>query len=172
MFVLRYFLIRQDKRVSNYASISERIYANRIWKGEDPLYFTYKVQESRWFTHFLPFIEDPLFMVTEPMKKIFDRYQTQIKYRLFGLGDKEKQKLKVYYFMQPPEIGCLSSETEFRGANSVKRIVLDRTKINYNHVFRIKGIRENYLLVSLVVVEALLSERINELMFVELECEG
>ena len=168
---MRYFLVRQDKRVRNFASISERIYANRIWNSEDPMYFTYKVPESRWHTHFLPFIEEPVFMVTEQIKKIFDTYQTEIKYKLFGLGDKEKRKLKVYYFMQPPEIDCLSSETDLHGANSAKRIVLDRTKINYNNVFQIKDIRENYLLASLTVVEALLSEKINEFNFIELEYE-
>jgi|GEM_PF-1333432 len=171
MLLLRYLLIRQDKRVQNYASISERVYANRIWKGEEPLYFTYKAPESRRFTHFLPFVEEPVFMVTEQVKKIFDTYQSQIKYRLFGLGDRNKQKLKAYYFIQPPGIDCLSSKTEFRGLSSVKKIVLDKAKINYNNVFTIKGIRENYLLASLIVVEALLSERINEFTFIELEYE-
>jgi len=133
------------------------------------MYFTYKVPQSRWYTHFLPFIEEPVFMVSEQTKKIFDTYQARIKYRLFGLGDAKKQKLKVYYFMQPPEIDCLSGETEGRADSSDKEIVLDMTKTNYNNVFTIKGVRENYLIASLIVVEALLSEKINEFTFEELK---
>ena len=168
---MRYFLVKQDKRIKNYASISGQVKANRIWHSEDSLYFAYKVPEPKWFVHFLPFIEEPVFMVTEQVKKIFSTYQSQMKYRLFGLGDIKIQKLKVYYFMQPPEIDCLSGKSEFFGANSVKKIVLDETRINYNNVFKIKGIRKNHLVASLIVVEALLSARINEFMFEELELE-
>jgi len=111
-------------------------------------------------------------MVTEKIKNVFARYQSKINYKPFGLGNRQKQELKVYYFMKPPEIGCLRSESEFSGRNSMKKIVLDRRKVDHNNVFMIKDIRKNYLVASLIVVEALLSEKINEINFVELECEG
>ena len=168
---LRYFLLRQDKRFDKYASISEPICVRRVWQGDEPFNSAYKAQKPQGYIHFLPLLEEPVFMVTEEVKKVFNTYQSQIDYIPFGLGDQNIRNPKIYYLVQPPEIDCLSSEVEFCEANCVKKIILDKKKIRHNNVFRIKGARKNNLVASMIIVEALLSERINEFEFIELECK-
>lgn len=157
---MKFFLLRQDDRVINFASLPVQVDRKKVFLGKKPLYFDYKVPKPQEYIHFLPFIERPVFMVLEKAKKIFDTYQSQIEYRDFGLGNLKIQSLKVYYFMRPPEIECLSSKTEFHKNGDVKKIVLDLNKVGYNKVFRIQEIRENYLVASLEVVETLLYKRV------------
>ena len=168
---MRYFILKQDERINNYASITDSIKEQWLWQSDEPFYCTYEVPAPHKHTYFLPLMTRPFIAVAENTKRIFDLYQTQIKYRPIGLGDKSLQSLKVYYFMRPPEIDCLSSNTEYYKNNSIKKLVLDHSKIGYDNVFTVKGVHENYLVVSLIVVEALLAKKINEINFVEVKCE-
>jgi len=173
---MRFFLLKQDDRIKNFASISGKINDEKIWNDSNPIYIPYKVAEPSEYIYFLPFMEKALlgksiFIASEKAKAVFNTYQSQIIYQDFGLGDLRARKLKVYYFMKPLEIDCLSDKTEFIRNNIVKKIVLDIKKIGSHKVFTIKNVYGSYLVVSQEVVETLLSRRMNEIKFIELECE-
>ena len=168
---LRYFILKKDERIHNYASIADAINKHQLWQSDEPIYCTYTVSAPQRYIHFLPLLTCPVFAVNESTKKIFDIYQSGIKYRGLGLGDTSKQSLRTYYFMRPPIVDCLSKRTEFYMNDSVKKLVLDQSKIEYDNVFTVKGVNGNYLIVSLIIVEALLAKKLNEFTFVEVECE-
>jgi len=178
---MRYFRLKQDKRIQNVATIDEKLDVEKMWESTDGLFFPYKIINSgihKQDVNFLPLIEctagimEKIFAVSEKTKKVFETYQIGAEYRNFGLGNLKKRDLQVYHFMKPLEVECLSEKTEFKPNKEVKRLVLDRAKIGENRVFQVKELRANYLIVSLEIVEVLLQKYINEFEIIEVECEG
>ena len=178
---MRYFQLKQDRRVPNVATIDAKLDMKKIWETEEGLFFPYKknnLDMGREDVIFLPLVEFPVsvtekaFFILEETKKVFETYQTDTEYRQFGLGNLQKRDLKVYHFMKPLKIECLSEKTEFKPNNEVEKLVLDRSKIGSHRVFQVSDLRANYLIVSLEVVEVLLSKQINEFEIIEVECEG
>jgi len=168
---MRFYRLKQEDRIRNIATMAEPLNVYGIWESDAGRFYPYKVASPSEKIHFLPFIERPMFMVTEKTRGVFDIYQANIEYKPFGLGDLNARSLMVYFFMRPPKNDCLSDKTEFYSNRDAKNLVLDANKIGYDKVFQINELRANYLIVALDVVEALLMQNMNEFKFIEVEVE-
>ena len=178
---MRYFKLKQDSRTQNVATIAGKLEMKKIWETKDGLFFPYKITNVGLYkqdVNFLPLIEhsvgmmEKIFYVSEETRNVFKSFQIGVKYQSFGLGNLKRRDLQVYHFMKPFKIECLSDKTVLMPNEEVKKLVLDRSKIGEHRVFQVKELRGNCLVVSLEVIEALLSKQINEFEIIEVECEG
>ncbi|WP_254612971.1 hypothetical protein [Brevibacillus sp. HB1.1] len=87
------------------------------------------------------------------MKTITAKYNPIVQWKRVDLIDSETNLRNVYWAMQVPAVDCLSMETAFHLNGTVKRLVLDTDKIKAHHFFKIQGVLEPYIVVSLDAAE-------------------
>ncbi|MED1917484.1 hypothetical protein P4V64_19360 [Bacillus thuringiensis] len=106
-------------------------------------------------------LEKPMPMISERMKTITAKYNPSVQWKRVDLIDSETNLRNVYWAMQVPAVDCLSMETAFHLNGTVKRLVLDTDKIKAHHFFKVQGILEPYIVVSLDAAESFLRRSLN-----------
>ncbi|MNJ50721.1 hypothetical protein D3C77_460040 [compost metagenome] len=157
---MEYFQIRQDDRAEN--SIIPQLPVHRdIWKEVQPIFLPAKARNSKGYIHFLPFIEKPLQMVSDPVKRIIEMYQSKMLFKPCAVGNIEQKKVEVYWFMKPRVIECLHGDTMYYPDGTLKEIYLSEAKIGFNKVFQVDCKRGEYLIIDSEVLERLFREGIH-----------
>lgn len=89
-----------------------------------------------------------------------DIYQPDLQYRYFCLLDNQNQVHKFYYAPALEMVDCLSEESGCNLDKSVIRnVVLRKESIDGKDLFRIAGVKEPVVIVSLPMAESLLRRR-------------
>ncbi|SFF35928.1 hypothetical protein SAMN04487969_12947 [Paenibacillus algorifonticola] len=104
----------------------------------------------------LDWLERPIRMVSDKIKTIATKYNARIAFKRVYFMNREQQFQPLYWAMQVPAIDALSSQSSFHPDQTIKRLVLARSKIAGHHMFTIAGVREPYLVLSLAAAESLL----------------
>lgn len=165
---MKYYLIRQDKRVKN-AVVPQINNLKSIWESDAPFFMPVKVRGLGEYPYFLPLLEASVYIVSDNMKKLFEIYQNKMLYRPCALGLLEAKTIKVYWLMQPRIIDCLEDRIKDNILYSDQDIVLCRAKIGYNKVFQIDTKVGNYLVIDEEVLESLLRDGITAFEWSELQ---
>lgn len=58
--------------------------------------------------------------------------------------------------MIPQAVECLSPKAEFNKDDTLERLVIDETKIGFTKIFKVDGILENFIMISLDLAESIL----------------
>lgn len=97
----------------------------------------------------LPFISDKLYCIFSGLniKNIF--------YKPVVFSDVKKMRMDLYWLIIPRKINCLSDKTEFNVDGSVKKLVIDSSKIGCYKVFKVKDINEDFIIVDEDIVASL-----------------
>lgn len=74
------------------------------------------------------FIQSPIPLVSDMVKKVLDVYEDDMIFRSVSLVDKSRGKIFLYHTLLLEEQEMLSDSTEYYPNGSVKRLVLDRKK--------------------------------------------
>jgi hypothetical protein len=90
------------------------------------------------------------------MKAVFESINFEVQYKRVDLVDLARKSHLIYWRMHIPAIDCLSDQSEFHHNQTVKRLILDKEKGRGKHLFRIKGLLEPYVVISLAGAEGLL----------------
>lgn len=104
---------------------------------------------------------DPTFMVSEAIKSLFDLYDSEIRWKalqLFPLNE-AYNVLPLYWVPWFDEIDCLHADASKYDSGMIKHLVLDERRIQNKDVFRVGGLLEYKVIVSLPVAESLLRRR-------------
>lgn len=157
-----YFLLNQDKRYTKTPCIMDLFeninvrYLNLV-DSERIDDITVLYVRSDKDTEYIDVLEKPLFMISEKLKKLLDRYNADIVFKMVPLIDFENNIQKNYYLPVIEEIEALSSESEF-GFNkfTVKKAVLDEEKIKGKKIFKIKESDKTLVVIRLDVAESIL----------------
>ncbi|WCN36416.1 serine protease [Aneurinibacillus uraniidurans] len=147
---MRYFRIVQDERVPNAV---EPVGISQIMEEKDPPVVQIPVRESG---EFVDFIERPLPILSDRMKRVVTMHDPYVPVKLVVLVDRNEGKQEVYWHVMPPHVECLSAKSEFHRDGTVKRLVLEEEPIKGYPMFTIAGIRERSIVVNLTVAESLL----------------
>ena len=162
---MEYFKLEQDKRVpygvlmqglSKMENIQDTLKGNIIPLKRMNVVF---VPPSR-FNWYPDVLDRQLFLVQENVKEAFDLYQPDLQYRYFCLLDNQNQVHKFYYAPALEMVDCLSEESGCNLDKSVIRnVVLRKESIDGKDLFRIAGVKELVVIVSLPMAESLLRRR-------------
>ena len=172
-----YFLLKQDEEYTNapvlrdvFKEIDVRnINLLNAHKIDDIVIFNVKCTDE---TEFLDILDRNLFLISEKMKKIIEKYDPGILFKTIPLIDLAQGRQENYYMPIFEEIECLSENAELNLKKAVvKKIILDKEKIKNKKIFKIKESSKTLVVVRLDVAESLLRREFEGMCLKRLEVE-
>lgn len=157
-----YFLLNQDERYTNTPRLIDgfkkinikNLNLSNDHKIEDITIFQVNADEG---CEFLDILDRQLFLISEDMKKITEKYNRNILFKTLVLIDSLHDRQESYFLPIFEEVECLSDKAELNlNKTVVKKIVLDKEKIEGKKIFKIKESSKPLIVVRLDVAESLL----------------
>ena len=172
-----YFLLKQDERYTNTPMLMD-VFKNidirninllNAHKLEDMIIFNVKCDDE---TEFLDILDRKLFLISEEMKKIIEKYDSGIIFKTIPLIDLPHERQENYYLPIIEELDCLSENSEFNlNSTIVKKIILKKEKIKEKKIFKIKESSKTLIVIRLDVAESLLRRNFKGICLERLEIE-
>lgn len=157
---MEYFLLKLSPKVKNpvrlrayYADTDSPIVTYESLKELSVAYI-----EDKGEVELTDILASPIFMVSGQVKQLLQLFEPDIKFKaiqMFGFYHKEELK-PLYYVPKFPEYPCLHKEVTVNPNGTVNKVVLDKSKIPEASIFRIQGLIENRIIISLEAAESLL----------------
>ncbi|MBY6915843.1 hypothetical protein FDB42_16145 [Clostridium botulinum] len=172
-----YFLLKQDERYTNTPRLKDmfhkintrnidRLNAHKI---DDVIIFQVTAEER---CEYLDVLDKQLFLISEKMMKIICKYDTDIVFKILPLIDSKRHTQENYYLPIFEDIEALDEKSEFNlNRTIVKKIVLNKKKIEGKKIFRIKESEKTLTVVRLDVAESLLRRKPRGISLERLEVE-
>ncbi|NFG57900.1 hypothetical protein FC778_03895 [Clostridium botulinum] len=172
-----YFLLKQDERYTNTPRLKDmfhkintrnidRLNAHKI---DDVIIFQVTAEER---CEYLDVLDKQLFLISEKMMKIICKYDTDIVFKILPLIDSKRHTQENYYLPIFEDIEALDEKSEFNlNRTIVKKIVLNKKKIEGKKIFRIKESEKTLIVVRLDVAESLLRRKPRGISLERLEVE-
>lgn len=172
----RFFIMRQDRNLED--SIKLRDFniggARHIFHKSDAerlnqttvLYQSKDTGETA-----SDFIQSPVYMVSDMVKKVMDMYEDDLIFKKVSLINKEKGTEILYYQVLMDEIEALSDSVERYPDQTEKKIILASDKIGDHKVFMLADSRMKDPIINLDVIESLLKRNLVGIRFQEIEVE-
>ncbi|AOR23493.1 imm11 family protein [Clostridium taeniosporum] len=160
-----YFLLKQDERYTNTPRLKDIFYKinikniNRLnaHKIDDVIIFQVTAEER---CEYLDVLDKQLFLISEKIMKIISKYDTDIVFKILPLIDSKQDRQENYYLPIFEDIEALNEKSEFNlNKTIVKKIVLNKKKIEEKKIFRIKESEKTLIVVRLDVAESLLRRK-------------
>lgn len=163
---MEYYELFQSKKVENAIEIL----------GLDPKKYCYAMKEAdfealdklkvayysgREFEELCDVLIAPTFMVSDHIKKLMELYEKDIQFKgiqVFPTAQ-ESNKYPLYWVAKFPEINCFHKMTVIQDNGMLERLVLEQRKIGGRQIFRLPGIIEYKVIVSMPVAESILRRR-------------
>ncbi|NFO88193.1 hypothetical protein FDC58_14135 [Clostridium botulinum] len=172
-----YFLLKQDERYTNTPRLKDMFHKintkdiNRLnaHKIDDVIIFQVTAEER---CEYLDVLDKQLFLISKKMMKIISKYDTDIVFKILPLIDSKRHTQENYYLPIFEDIEALDEKSEFNlNRTIVKKIVLNKKKIEGKKIFRIKESEKTLVVVRLDVAESLLRRKPRGISLEKLEVE-
>jgi len=162
-----YFLLRQDERCSYVPRILD--WFNRINVKNLNLENAYKVKDETIFyinsdssNNYYDILDNQLYLVSEEMKKILEKCNPNIIFKMAVLTDFKNSKQAIYYIPIFEEIEALSEDAQMNlNKTVVKELMLNEDKIKNKKIFKLKESSRTMVIVRLDVAESILRRDFN-----------
>lgn len=157
-----YFLLKQDERCTRIPTIINwtkeidvrnfnLVNADKI---KDAMVFYIRTSKNN---NYIDILEHPFFLVSENMKKVMEKYDPNIIFKMMCLVDFENSKQNIYYLPIFEEIEALSKDAEMNlNKTVVKKLILNEEKIKNKKIFKIKESSKTTVILRLDAAESLL----------------
>ena len=116
---------------------------------------------GREFEEICDVLISPTFLISDAMKKIMELYEKGSRFKgiqIFPTSEESKQ-YPLYWIPSFPEVNCLHRNTVILDNGMVEKLVLDRKRIGKHRIFRLPGLLEYKVIVSMPVAESILRRR-------------
>lgn len=138
-------------------------------KIEDIIIFKVSTSDR---SEFLDIIANQLFLISKGMKEIIEKYDSGILFKTLVLIDQLHNKQENYYLPIVEELEVLSDASELNLSKTVvKKIILNKEKIQGKKIFKIKESSKTLIVVRLDVAESLLRRNFKGIKLERLEVE-
>lgn len=117
-------------------------------------------------------ITSPVYLVSDTVKEIFEKYDHTLVFKAFRIIDKNSKAQLLYWIIGVEEVDCLSEQTEYSPTGVMKKLVVSQGKIGDQVIFKLGGLRKQYLVVRLDVAESLLRRFIYGIELQKIQVEG
>ncbi|MDQ0171302.1 hypothetical protein [Paenibacillus tundrae] len=101
-------------------------------------------------------IDRPVVFISDSLKKVIEMYDDDALFKCAVLAHPVEEVQKTYWLLLVDRLECLSDLTEYDPWGRPKRIVIDRKLARGHGVFRIAGIDDQRLVISLDIAESIL----------------
>lgn len=161
-YEMEYFLMQQDKRYSHppfildvFNNIDKRHICKERFMNISPITVLYVKPDAE--NQYLDVLDRQMFLVSEEVKKLLEKYEPYLKFKIIALIDKENSKTTQYYLPILDKIDCLSEKSQLNLDRSVvKKIVLKEDNIGDKSIFKLDGVSTTYVIVRLDLAESIL----------------
>ncbi|MCX7746064.1 MAG: serine protease [Clostridia bacterium] len=156
-----YYILSQDARILDFPEplgISNSLGRNSV-KNADALEIgtpvVAKIKE-RAEIEYIDFIERPVPLVSDHLKEVIEMYQGDTLFKPVVLTDAKRMRQDLYWLTVPTRRECLSSESVFHKDRTLKKLVINKAKIAFFHVFMVEGVLEDLIIIDQDVAESIL----------------
>lgn len=152
-----YFILSKDERVDSFAGRHDikPLEKNNLLRDKlTPLMLRITNDGDKLYPDIIT--TEKINLVSDKLKQILEKYDKNIFFRPLVFQDIKNKKQSVYWVAVFEDIDCLSEETEFHKDGKLKRLVVDKEKVEGYRIFTVKGMLENYIIISLDLAESLL----------------
>lgn len=170
---MEYYIMELDKRIQNKFIIQQfpekgsveydTSYADKV--KEHTTLYTVETDGSSY----PDVLEEPLYMVSAMVRNVLELYDEKAIFKRVSMINYKRKSRKEYAVLLADRIDCLHEETEFYPDKSVKKLILDKSKIGDRTIFKIEGIGPAYMIVTLDIVESLLRRNCYGIKFTKVE---
>jgi hypothetical protein len=160
-----------DKRISRAIQPTGDFTAlAKPWKPDDAeLPLQYYLKKNR-ANEYPDLIMVPAALMTDRLKKLLVKYDPHLQFRPIVLADLPRTRQDLYWQLLPPVRECLAPQTEFLPNHAVKTLVLNAAKVSTAQVFKVGGVLEPWIVVSLAVAESILRRDLTGIRFTRVAC--
>lgn len=176
--LLNYFIVSQDHRISNCVEpigiaqvIKKEMLTEEGMKELENYDLQFQVLEKST-NNFLDFIEKPIPLLSDTLKRIMNKYEPQMPFVPVVLVELAKLEQQLYWLIIPPTIDCLSEKTEFFPDGTVKQLVIKEDLAEPYTIFKVKGIKEDYLIINIALAESILRREFKGIQLKKVKTEG
>lgn len=170
---MKYFELTADREIANpirLLKVDGEVYKNGIseeeFKGIPPLSVGYF--ENLPERELYDVLQEPAFLISDRVKRLVSLYEPMMEFKgiqLFPKGE-EDSTMPLFWIPGLIPVDCLSSKAKIYDNGMIEELVLDEAKSDKHHIFRVGGILEHKILVSLPLAESMLRRRISGISFV------
>lgn len=163
---MEYYELFQNKKVENPIEImglesTQYCYdmTREDFEALDKLKVAYF--SGREFEEICDILTTPTYLVSDQLKKVLEMYEKEIHFKgvqLFPTA-KEGRQYPLYWVPQFPELEALHKDTVIHDNGIAAKLVLDGSKIGDRQIFRIAGLLEYKVVISMPVAESILRRR-------------
>lgn len=164
---MNYFVIKQPENAMFI--IAPNISQKEFWSTTNEIVFCLTENKCDRLM-FLPLYTYPAWLLSESAYLIISRYQINQKFKPCILGEKGTHNQDMYYAFQSYELDCLHESSQFFPDKTIKKMILNTTKIGNHKIFQPQGILERYLVVDLEILEKLLCAGIYPIEWEKVDC--
>ena len=175
---MNYFILSQDERITNAVEpigISQVIRREMLTPERvselDDLDRQFPVLQKN-ASDYIDFIEKPIPLLSDPVKRLVEKYEPRLPLKSIVLMDQAALSQTLYWLVIPPKVACLSDRTEFHLDGTVKKLVIDEALAAPYTIFKIDGIKEDYLIVNIELAESLLRRSFRGIRIRKVETQG
>lgn len=160
---MEYFILSQKQNIPNTIKLNlktdngyerrqmiEKQYADDV--NDVSIVYT----KDKKMSFYADVIDTPTFLISEKVKEVFVNYDDSIIVKCVILSGENSDTKKVYWMPLMDCIDCMSPETEFYKDGSLKKLVLDKAKIEGKKIFRVANLKEYPVIINLDMAESLL----------------
>lgn len=107
-------------------------------------------------------LKEPTYLISNEIKRMFELYDKKLNYKgvqLFSTAS-ENTTSPLYWVAGFPAVDCLHESAEKYGNGMLKELVLDKRKLQGLNIFRVAGLLEYKVIITLPVAESLLRRRL------------
>lgn len=175
---MQYFSVNQDKKVQDFISFTDfktEEHANLLKEDAETFNdITTLFVEGQGDSIYPDFIENPVFLVSDELKKVLNMYDSTLVFKTVILSNLKEQTQKVYWLVLADSLDVLDEKTEFYKNGWEKKIVIDEKKVQGHKIFQINGLKKSQLFIHLDVAESILRRNFKciELKKIETEVDG
>lgn len=105
----------------------------------------------------------PTYMISDDMQTVFRMYDENISFKAVQVFpdrmENIEQATKLYWVYDCVSEDCMHSDTVKYPNGELKELILDRRKVRGRDIFRVRGMMENKVVVSLAVAESILRRK-------------
>lgn len=156
---MKYYELKKDYSVYNRLSLIKDIpyRADMLQSDFDKSsYLSVNYFKPNEFMQYSDVLTEPTFLVSEAVKKVFEIYDEEIKYKAIQIYSEEPEDNTNFLFFWPyiNFLDCLSKKR--KETDLYSKIILSKEKISKRHIFYIKNLPSTKLVISQAVAESML----------------
>lgn len=162
-----YFELYQSEIVENpveLMGLDRNCYSYAMKEGEFETLDKLKVAyySGRETEEMCDILKEPTYLISNEIKGLFELYDKKIGYKGVQLFSTASENISspLYWVADFPVVECLHESAEKYGNGMLKELVLDKRKIRGLDIFRVAGLLEYKVIITLPVAESLLRRRL------------